>query len=103
MTSEVSIALAVLFGGGLFIAGVSRVAPLTAWESPVPTRQISEKHEAAKDGGYAHCRAELSGVDCECFSQKASQILQEDNQQIAGWTYADKWDLAKSQATAACS
>ncbi|WGW05739.1 hypothetical protein [Tropicibacter oceani] len=103
MTSELTIALAVLFGGSLFVAGVSRVAPLTSWETPREIKESPELSGFGSDGGYGHCRAQLPGVDCACFSQKASQILAETNERALGWSYADRWDLARTQATAACS
>ncbi|WP_425098797.1 hypothetical protein [Tropicibacter sp. S64] len=103
MTTETSIALAIFFGGGVFVAGVAQFKPLTSWEAPADVRQSSSISEEAKDGGYAMCQQTLPGVDCSCFAQKASQVLMESRDRVRGWAYADQWELARVQATDSCS
>ena len=103
MTSETSIALAVFFGGALIVAGASLFPPLDAWETPQAPAESDLPAGVADDGGYAYCRKALTGVNCTCFADKAVHILSRTERQLPGWTYADRWDLARSQARNACS
>lgn len=103
MATETTIALAMFFGGSLFVAGVAQFKPLTAWEAPLDTAHIENISDEAKDGGYGMCLASMPGMDCGCFAQKARQVLREDRPKVSGWRYADQWELAKVQASDSCS
>ncbi|WP_136439258.1 hypothetical protein [Pacificoceanicola onchidii] len=103
MGREFKIILAVLIGGPAFVIGVAQFKPLTSWEPPADARQTASLPEVAKDGGYALCRETMPGVDCACFQQKATQVLQDDRPRVGGFRYADQWELAKAQASESCS
>ena len=51
----------------------------------------------------SYCEANLSGVDCACFVNAAEQVLNHKTEHAIGWRYADPWELAKGQASEACS
>jgi hypothetical protein len=103
MTSEAAIALAVLLGGGVLVASVQLLPPLTSWEAPEARKagQGTDWLDGA-ESEHAYCTARLPGVNCACFADKAGEILRDDSQRFAGWAYADKLDLALAQATDSC-
>jgi hypothetical protein len=51
----------------------------------------------------SYCANQLSGVDCGCFARAAGHVLDQQTPEAIGWSYADKWDLARSQAMEDCS
>lgn len=99
MPSESAIALAILAGSGMLVGAVQLLPPLTAFEAPVG-RSAHLSGVVIDEGAY--CRANLPGVDCGCFTRKATWIMSDDNPRIAGWAYADKWALAMTQGAASC-
>jgi len=103
MTSEVSIAVAVVFGGGVLVAGVQALPPLTSWESPVTQKYgpVTDWLDGAPSE-FAYCQQRLPGIDCGCFADKAEQILRNNRPEVTGWSYANRMDLALNQTTNAC-
>ena len=50
-----------------------------------------------------YCSNQLSGVDCGCFTRAAGAVLSDRKPEAQGWSYADKWELARNQAVSGCS
>lgn len=103
MSTEITVALVTILTGGAISAGVSTFAPLSTWEVPTEKTQTVAVRSSAFEDSLAMCRAQLSGVDCGCFAQKSSEILKSDAKRSMGWSYANKWELARMQATKSCS
>ena len=102
---DAGLALKIIIGGALAIAGASVFPPLTAWEAPAATQARARDVPAhvLKDNGLQWCRQSLPGVDCACFARKAGEVLTDGRDRAAGWSYADTWDLARDQAAGSCS
>lgn len=99
MATETTAALVILLSAGTLVAAVQLLPPLTSYEPPV--NQKNRAGEFVVDE-YAYCRANLPGMDCGCFAERAVQVMEEDSPKVQGWSYADKWDLALTQAGDTC-
>lgn len=99
--SEHLVALYILLGGAAVVTGVSAVPPLTegglALNSPA-----AEQATVASAEERSFCQANTPGLNCHCFSQVSGHILSADQPQIYGYQYANKSDLARSQASKSC-
>ena len=96
--------LGMLIGGAATVAAVSFVPPLTQWEAPQRSATAFTVPEGVMtDYGKGYCEAQLSGVNCECFSHTAREVLTAENPARLGISYADGWELARVQASDSCS
>ncbi|QRF65726.1 hypothetical protein [Ponticoccus alexandrii] len=99
MPSEAATALAILAASGAAVGAVQFLPPLTAYEAPMGRKDAQGR---ARLDELSYCRANLPGVDCGCFAQKAMQVMAQDSARVRGWSYTDRWDLALSQAADSC-
>ncbi|MGH1414225.1 MAG: hypothetical protein ACRBB0_12085 [Pelagimonas sp.] len=71
-----------------------------------PTHSVAEIMKSSRQNNFRpmhYCNSALSGVDCNCFAQKAAQVLVDKRTRIWGWEYTNKLDLAIDQGRKACS
>ena len=117
-TTNVVSVLTVVTTSGALVAGAQFLPPLT---QPDADSFPEFQHYAPLDGeganvakrkgpvpfypseARAFCQGQLDGVNCGCFADKASHIMQSRKPEVAGWSYEDKWELARSQASNSCS
>lgn len=93
------------YGAGLLVttglvAGVQLFPPLTQGGLPRTVHPVIAA--SAPEDPSAYCRANLDGVDCACFAQKSSEVLLAPHEPIQGFSYTDRWDLARVQAGSTC-
>lgn len=91
----------VLFVCGGLVASVQFLPPLTASDEPLVF--MPGRPEVANFDPIQYCQSNLSGVSCDCFAQKAAQVLSEANARVTGFDYADPIDLAVLQGSQNCS
>lgn len=85
--------------GGL-VVGVQAFPPLT--EGGLARTVDPYIAASAPKDPAAYCRQNLSGVDCACFAAKAGEVLSKPHEPIQGFSYADRWQLARGQAGESC-
>lgn len=85
----------------LLAMGVRVFPPLTQGGLPRSGSQPVGADAAPADPA-AWCRATLSNVDCACFAKKATEVMNTPHDPVYGLVYADRWDLARAQATQSC-
>jgi len=101
MTRDFSLATYVLTGSAAVLTIVVSLPVLTG-VTPAAV-STTAAHRATLDKEYAHCQAHEDGVDCACFSQKSGHILSFETPRVFGYAYGNKTDLARGQASEACS
>ena len=60
------------------------------------------EHQTIAKNERSYCRKNLDDVNCNCFAKKAAHMLVQDQPDIHGFTYADRTDLARGQASTRC-
>lgn len=100
MPSETGIAFGILLSAGALVAVVQLLPPLTSYEPPVNSKNRQGEYIVDE---YAWCDENMPGMDCGCFAARAREVMSEDSPRVQGWSYADKWQLALSQAGDNCS
>jgi hypothetical protein len=102
--TDVGLAIKIVLGGAVSVAVISLFPPLTAWTPPQRTGpEQGVPRQVTQDNGFGFCRDTLPGADCACFARAAGEVLNGGALRAAGWDYADRWDLARAQATEECS
>lgn len=84
----------------ILVSGIQLLPPLT--EGGLPRSVPPYGAESAPDDPEAWCRANLPGVNCACFAQKAGEVMSEPHEPIPGMAYANRWELARTQAGDGC-
>jgi hypothetical protein len=97
MPSESALALTIVIGSAAAIGAVQFLPPLTAPGGAGPPAVVAQARRSQD-----FCQRSLTGVDCGCFAQKAAEVMAEDRPRAGGWSYADRWQLALAQGSAAC-
>ena len=93
--------IGILVFTSLVVIGVRFFPPLTLPDQK-DFRFVDERAEIHRIDEAAFCQETLSNIDCGCFSYRASAVLRSDVPRIKGMSYADKWHLAVTQASASC-
>ena len=102
MKPEHIASVGVLVASGLLLAAVQAVPPLTSVSVPPPPPQQARVITARIDEA-AYCRDQLTKVDCGCFTYRAGLVLNAGRTPLPGLSYADRWELALSQASKSCA
>lgn len=101
LSSRPAIYAATLVAIALLVMGVRLFPPLTQGglprSGPPPVGAAAAPADPA-----AWCRETLSGVNCACFAQKATEVMNAPHNPVRGMVYADRWDLARAQASESC-
>lgn len=92
---------AILSTVAVLVAGVSTLPPLTQGGLPRGGTPVVNAASAPADPA-AFCRETLDGVNCACFAKKAGEVMSAPHDPVPGLAYADRWDLARSQAGDSC-
>ena len=98
---RIIMALGIVATTGLIVGGAQLLPPLTA-PDPTEYRHVSDRALIHQVDELAFCQDTLQGVDCGCFSYRASAVLRADQPRVRGMMYADKWQLAVAQASTSC-
>ncbi|MBS0126133.1 hypothetical protein [Thetidibacter halocola] len=102
--TDAGLAIKIVLGGAVAVAVISLFPPLTAWTPPERTGPGRDApQQVVQDNGLGYCRETLPDADCACFARTAGEVLNGGAPRAAGWEYADRWDLARAQATEECS
>ncbi|MFK7877367.1 MAG: hypothetical protein AB8B71_16590 [Paracoccaceae bacterium] len=86
---------------GALLLGVSYVPALTVGYDG-SDNSISAIRRAHTIEAHAYCSATRPDVDCNCFAEKAGQVMSQQTVRVRGAVYADPVDLARVQAGSAC-
>ncbi|MBV6636178.1 MAG: hypothetical protein KI788_09765 [Mameliella sp.] len=94
-------AATVLATVALLVVGVNQLPPLTEGGLPRSGPPPFGAASAPADP-VGWCRANLPGVDCGCFAQKADKVMNARHEPLQGVAYVNRWDLALAQADKGC-
>ena len=99
MTKDLALAIYVTLGVFALVALGFTVPPLTA---PGGALDKSAEHQATVQEEQDHCEASLDGVNCECFANTSGYIQSQESNEIFGFDYMDREELARNQASRSC-
>lgn len=102
MHQDIQILLAVSGFVCAAIVGASAMPPLTARGGNSPASTSQEAFERTVTLERSYCRKLGGGTNCECFANKSSVILTNEEPRVPGMIYPERRALARSQAKASC-
>lgn len=101
MTGDLRLLAFMLFGGAAIVYGVFSFPALTSGGGGNTTVSQAE-FEAVFNQELTYCLEKPADINCQCFANKSGVILSDRSPRTFGAEYADKQELARSQAELSC-
>lgn len=102
MFTEKRVAIGVLFAAGLIAFAVSWFPALTTGGGAAVVTVSAEEFQKIVTQEQDHCKDNLEGVNCACFGGVSGMIQADQAPRVPSARYANKQDLARSQAEDKC-
>lgn len=102
MASDYRLLICLVFGGAAIVYGVFSFPALTSGGSGSSSSITPAEFEAVFNQEMDHCLERPDDMNCQCFANLSGTILADKTPRVFGAVYADKQELARSQAERSC-
>lgn len=102
MLSDLRLLVCFVFGGAAIVFGVFSFPALTSGGGGNASVVSQAEFEAVFNQELTYCLEKPKDINCQCFANKSGTILADKSPRVFGAVYADKQELARSQAERSC-